>query len=231
MGAVPFAVRVLRHDAQDGERVEERVVGLVVVKLHHRVAHGHRAVYHGEVGLGRRALYDAVHGEGDIAGGEGLAIGKDDVVADGERPHQPIGGTQVLGGEIVRELKVLVRGDERGLDERHVNVLAAAPRDKRVEPRGGLARRVHGDDDLLGRIRGSGTGTGARMPRLVVGRAAAAQPGGGEGGACRGAGDEPPARDAIGAQAGDRVRAERRRRTVGSSVLRRRGEIGHGASL
>ena len=147
------AICVLRHDAEHRERVEQRVMGLVEMEFDHRVAHGDGAVDHREVGLGHRAVDDGVHGEGDIARTQRFAVGEDDVVANGERPHEAVARAEVVGCKVVDEVEVLVGGDEGGLDERLVHVLAASPSDERVEAGGRFARGVHGDDDLRGALR------------------------------------------------------------------------------
>ena len=109
-------------------------------------------VDHGEVGLGGGAVDDAVDGEGDVAGGEGLAVGELDVVADSERPGQAVLGALIGGGEVVLELEVDVGGDEGGLNERLVHMFAAAPAHERVEAGRRLRASGHGEDDLRGGV-------------------------------------------------------------------------------
>ena len=150
--AVVGAVGVLGHDAHDGKRVEQGVEWLVEAQLNGGVVDDNGLVDHGEVGLGGGAVDDAVDGEGHVAGGEGLAVGELDVVADGERPGQAVLGALIGGGEVVLELEVEVGGDERRLDERLMHVLAAAPAHKWVEAGGRLRAGGHGEDDLRGGV-------------------------------------------------------------------------------
>ena len=50
--------------------------------------------------------------------------------------------------QIADDRKVVGSGDERGLNEGRMYMLAATPGHKRVKARGRLARGVHGNDDL-----------------------------------------------------------------------------------
>ena len=165
--AVVGAVGVLGHDAHDGERVEQGVEGLVEVQLNGGVVDDNGLIDHGEVGLGGSAVDDAVDGEGDVAGGEGLAVGELDVVADSERPGQAVLGALIGGGEVVLELEVEVGGDERRLNERLMHVLAAAPAHERVEAGGRLGAGGHGEGDLRGSV---AFGLGRTRSREAVAR-------------------------------------------------------------
>ncbi len=53
----------------------------------------------------------------------------------------------MLRCQITDDRKVVGSGDERGLNEGRMYMLAATPGHKRVKARGGLARGVHGNDD------------------------------------------------------------------------------------
>ena len=143
---------MLGHDAHDGERVEQGVERLVEVQLNGGIVDDDGLVDHGEVGLGGGAVDDAVDGEGDVAGGEGLAVGELDVVADGERPGQTVRGALIGGGEVVLELEVEVGGDERRLNEGLMHVLATAPAHERVETGRRFGAGGHGKDDLRGGV-------------------------------------------------------------------------------
>ena len=158
---------MLGHDAHDRERVEQGVEGLVEVQLNGGVVDDDGLVDHGEVGFGGGAVDDAVDGEGDVAGGEGLAVGELDVVADGERPGQAVLGALIGGGEVVLELEVEVGRDERRLDERLMHMLAAAPAYERVEAGGRFGAGGHGEDDLRG---GFALGLGRTRSREAVAR-------------------------------------------------------------
>ena len=72
----------------------------------------------------------------------------------------------MLRCQIAGDRKVVGSGDERGLNEGRMHMLATTPRHKRVKARCGLARSIHGNDDLalgntlvLRRTPGSGIGT------------------------------------------------------------------------
>ena len=150
--AIVGAVGVLGYDAHDGERVEQGVERLVEVQLDGGVVDDDGLVDHGEVGFGGTAVDDTVDGEGDVVGGEGLAVGELDVVADGERPGQAVLGALIGVGKVVLELEVDVGGDEGGLNERLVHMLAATPAHERVEAGRRLRAGGHGEDDLRGGV-------------------------------------------------------------------------------
>ena len=72
----------------------------------------------------------------------------------------------MLRCQIADDRKVIGSGDERGLNEGRMYMLAATPGHKWVKARGGLARDIHRNDDLalgnivvLRRTLGSGVGT------------------------------------------------------------------------
>ena len=167
MVAVGVVVGVLGHDADDGKRVQKRVERLVEADFHRRVVRGHGLLHHGQVALGRLGVPDAVEGEGHVARRERLAVGELHVVADGERPRQAVGRRLVGRGQVVLEAQLGGGGDQRGLDERLVHVLAAAPRHQGVEAGRRLRSRRHGHDHLLGRV-------GARRDALLRFRVALA---------------------------------------------------------
>ena len=144
---------MLGHDAKHREGVEQRVVGLVEMELHRGVARGHSLVDHRKVRFGSVARDDRVDREGNVIRCKELAIGEVRIGADGKRPSQTILGAAILGRKVVDELKILVRGNKRGLDEWLVHMLAAAPRNKRVKAGRGLAARVHGNNHLVFRSR------------------------------------------------------------------------------
>ena len=139
---------MLGYDAHDGERVEQGVERLVEVQLDGGVVDDDGLVDHGQVGFGGAAVDDTVDGEGDVVGSEGLAVGELDVVADGERPGEAVLGALIRGGQVVLELEVDIGGDEGGLNERLVHMLAAAPTHERVEAGRRLRAGGHGEDDL-----------------------------------------------------------------------------------
>ena len=145
---VRVAVGVLGHDAHHSQRVQQRVERLLHVHDDGGVVGGHGLFHHGHVALGCFRVQDAVDGEGHIARRERGAVGELHVVADGERPGHAVFGRFVGRGEVVLEVEVRIGGDQRGLDQRLVNVLAAAPRHHRVEAGGRLGSGGHRDDNL-----------------------------------------------------------------------------------
>ncbi len=151
-----------RHDAHHGQSVQKRVVG----PLHGDLA-GHRIEspslgHHGQVGLSRRPLGDAVDGEGHVLGRKRHPVGEDRVVANGESPGETILRAVVGHGQIVHEGKIVVGGDKGGLDEGLVHMLAGAPAHERIEPGRRLRGGRHSHDHLRFAVRAGASASGRR---------------------------------------------------------------------
>ena len=152
-------VGVGRHDAHHGERVQQRIVRALHGDLAGYGVNGPRLVHHGQIRFGRFAVHDSVDGEGHVLGRERHAVGEHHALADMERPGEAVLGAAVIGGEIVHEGEVVVRGDERRLDERLVHVLAGPPPHERIEAGGRFRGGRHGDYHLAYAV---GTDAGTR---------------------------------------------------------------------
>ena len=122
-----------------------------------------RGVHHGEVGLGCIAVGDAIDREGHVLRRAGLAVGEHGVVAYRERPHEAVVAAEEFGGQVAGDVHGVIGYHERGLDERLVHVLAAAPRDERIETGRRLALRAHRDGHRAVRIDAAGCGARARI--------------------------------------------------------------------
>ena len=143
---------MLGHDAHDGKRVQKRVIRLRHGNFHMRVV-GRRSLFdHGKVGLGRLGFDDAVNSERYVGCGQRLSVGELCVVANGEIPGHSIVCAVIFRSKVVDELEIGVRGDEGGLDQGLMHMLAAAPRHEGVEAGGRFAVHVHGNDDLVLRL-------------------------------------------------------------------------------
>ena len=164
----------IRHDADNRQRVQQRVERLVQMNLTGLVIDGDGLVDHGQVALAGLVVGNAVDGIRHIMGGNRLAVGELGVGADGERPGQAIVAARVRRCKVVLEAHVGLRGQKRGLDKRLVHMLAAAPGDERVESSVGLAARRHGNGNLRGVLPASGR-TGARIGAAGAGAQHAAE--------------------------------------------------------
>ena len=150
---------MLGHDAHDGERVEQRVEGLVEHDVDVRRARGGGLVDVAQVELGALEGLDAVDGEGDVLRREGLPVREPCVVADVKRPGQAIGAARIGRREVVFKVEVGVGGHERGLQQRLVHVLAGPPPHERIEAGGRFRGGRHGDYHLAYAV---GTDAGTR---------------------------------------------------------------------
>ena len=162
MLSVVGPVGVGRHNAHHGQGVQQGVVRANQGKLAGHPVDGPSLAHAGQIGLGRFPVHDAVDGKGHVLGRQRHAVGEGHIVADDEGPGEAILGTAVVHGQVVHEVQVVVRGDESGLDERLVHVLAGAPAQKRVESRRRLRGRGHGHDHLALPVRTGTRGTARR---------------------------------------------------------------------
>ena len=91
-GIVPviIAIRCLGNNAEHRQGIEQGVVRLRKMQFHNRVAHRDGPLHHGKVRLRAGALNHTVDGEGNVGGGQRVAVRKDRIVADGEGPHQAV---------------------------------------------------------------------------------------------------------------------------------------------
>ena len=174
VAAVVGIMAAIRHDADDRQRVQQRVERLVQMDLAGLVVNGNGLVDHGQVALAGLVVGNAVDGIGHVMGGNRLAVGELGVGADGERPGQAVIAARISRCQVVLEAHVGLRGQKRGLDERLVHVLAAAPGNERVEAGIGLAAHRHGNGDLRGMLPASG-GAGARVGAAGAGAQHAAE--------------------------------------------------------
>ena len=164
----------IRYDADNRQRVQQRVERLVQVDLAGLVIDGDGVVDHGQVALAGLVVGNAVDGVGHVMGGNRLAVGELRVGADGERPGQAVVAASIGRCQVVFEAHIGLRGQKRGLDERLVHVLAAAPGNERVEARFGLAAHRHGNGNLRG-VLPAGGGAGARVGAAGAGAQHAAE--------------------------------------------------------
>ena len=140
----------IRHDADNRQRVQQRVERLVQADLAGLVVDGDGLVDHGQVALAGLIVGNAVDGVGHVVGGNRLAVGEFGIGANGERPGQAIVAARVRRCKVVLEAHVGLRGQKRGLDQRLMHVLAATPGDERVEAGVRLAAHGHGNGHLRG---------------------------------------------------------------------------------
>ena len=173
VGAVITAVPTIRNDADNGQRVQERIERLVQMDFARFIVYGDRLVHHGQIALAGLAVRNAVDRVGHIMRRERLAVGELRVRANGERPREAVVTTGVCRREVVFEAHVGRRGQKRGLDKRLMNMLAAAPGDERVETSSRLAARRHGDRYLRGVLFALHGGSRIRVARIRVARASA----------------------------------------------------------
>ena len=164
----------IRHDADNRQRVQQRVERLVQMDLAGLVVDGAGLVDHGQVALAGLVVGNAVDGICHVTSGNRLAVGELGIGADGERPGQAVVAASVGRCQVVLEAHVGLRGQKRGLDERLVHMLAATPGDERVEAGGGLAAHRHGNGNLRGVLPASG-GAGARIGAASAGAQHAAE--------------------------------------------------------
>ncbi len=162
VAAVVVAMPAIRHDADDRQRVQQRVEGFFQLDAARLVVDGDGAAHVRQVALTRLADFDAVYGVGHIAGGKGGAVGETRVGADGECPGQAIITAGIRRCQVVLEPHVGGGAQERGLDKRLMHMFAATPADERVEARGRFAGDGHAHDDLRGALPGSAR-CGARL--------------------------------------------------------------------
>ena len=162
------------HDADNRQRVQQRVERLVQMDLAGLVVDGDGLVDHGQVALAGLVVGHAVDGVGHVMGGNRLAIGELGIGADGERPGQAVVAARIGRCQVVLEAHVGLRGQKRGLDERLVHMLAATPGDERVEAGVGLAAHRHGNGNLRGVLPASG-GARARIGAAGAGAQHAAE--------------------------------------------------------
>ena len=174
VAAVVGIMAAIRHDADNRQRVQQRVERLVQMDLAGLVVDGDSLVDHGQVALAGLVVGNAVDGVGHVMGGNRLAVGELGVGADGERPGQAIVAAGISRCKVVLEAHVGLRGQKRGLDERLVHVLAAAPGNERVEAGIGLAAHRHGNGNLRGMLPASG-GARARVGAAGAGAQHAAE--------------------------------------------------------
>ena len=180
--AVVGAVRVLGNDAQHGQGIEKRVERFVQAKNDRVLVWALDRIDHREIGLGVLRGLDGCHGKGNVGGAHRLPVGEVRIVAQGKRPAQAVVRALVGRREVANELHVRVGTDKRGLDERLVDVFAAAPGHAGVEAGVRLARGAHGDGHLAGGVNAGRSRAISR--RVLVGT-------GGE--ACRRARSQTPA--------------------------------------
>ena len=174
VAAVVGTMAAIRHDADDRQRVQQRVERLVQVDLAGLVINGDGVVNHGQIALAGLVVGHAVDGVGHIMGGNRLAVGELGVGADGERPGQAVVAASIGRCQIVLEAHVGLRGQKRGLDKRLMHMLAAAPGNERIETSSRLAAHRHGNGNLRGVLPASG-GTGARIGAAGAGAQHAAE--------------------------------------------------------
>ena len=164
----------IRHDADNRQRVQQRVERFVQMDLAGLVVDGDGLVDHGQVALAGLVVGNAVDGICHVTSGNRLAIGELGIGADGERPGQAVVAARIGRCQVVLEAHVGLRGQKRGLDERLVHMLAATPGDERVESGVGLAAHRHGNGNLRGVLPASG-GAGPRIGAASAGAQHAAE--------------------------------------------------------
>ena len=174
IAAVVGIMAAIRHDADDRQRVQQRVERLVQMDLASLVVNGDGLVDHGQVALAGLVVGHAVDGVGHVMSGNRLAVGERGVGTDGERPGQAIVAARVSRCQVVLEAHVGLRGQKRGLDERLVHMLAAAPGNERIETGSRLAAHRHGNGNLRSVLPASG-GAGARIGAASAGAQHAAK--------------------------------------------------------
>ena len=160
VAAVIGVMTAVGHDADNGQRVQEGVERLVQANLAGLVVDGDGLVDHGQVALAGLVVGDAVDGVGDVMGRDRLAVGELRVRTDRERPGQAVVAARIRRCKVVLKTHVGLRGQKRGLDERLMHMLAAAPGDERVEAGVRLAAHRHRNGHLRSMLPVYG-GTGA----------------------------------------------------------------------
>ena len=145
VGAVIATVSAIGNDADNGQRVQEGVEGLVQMDFARFIVYGDRLVHHSQIALAGLAVRNAVDRVGHIMRRKRLAVGELRVRANGERPREAVVTAEIRRREVVFEAHIGRRGQKRGLDKRLMHMLAAAPGDEWVEASGGLAAHGHGN--------------------------------------------------------------------------------------
>ena len=174
VAAVVGTMAAIRHDADNRQRVQQRVERLVQMNLASLVVNGDSLVDHGQVALAGLVVGNAVDGVGHVMGGNRLAVGELGVGADGERPGQAIVAARIGRCQIVLEAHVGLRGQKRGLDERLMHMLATAPGNERIETGIRFAAHRHGNGHLRGMLPAS-DGAGTRIGAAGAGAQHAAE--------------------------------------------------------
>ena len=164
----------IRHDADNRQRVQQRIERLVQVDLAGLVIDGDGLVDHGQVALAGLVVRHAVDGVGHVMSGNRLAVGELGIGANGERPGQTVVAARIGRCQVVLEAHVGLRGQKRGLDKRLVHMLAAAPGNERIETGSRLAAHRHGNGNLRSVLPASG-GAGARIGAASAGAQHAAK--------------------------------------------------------